>query len=489
MIDSAFYDKRSDRIGLSGDSYSLNSINSLISSDDITAEALGICAAVVIDGESETALEGFQVPIYENIEKMLSANPDINMIFELSGRYDEVDKLRHLLPASISLVELRAARFFLRLQASDKLWLACKMDLMQTQSLLKSVVDQIPEDIIFLDSDGLIMDCNQHFSASTGIGINELRGRNPVDFIKTLSDICPMTEDGTISVDDLYLGKRIENLYSEVDSQGRIEFFRVYVYPILTALGVDVRHLAVMRRNITERTVLEHRLRKTERMAAMGELSAYIAHEIRNPLFSIAGFARSLKKISTIDEDGREKLDAIVSEAARLEKLLNSVLGFVRPHGAGLLDIDVNEVVENTMRLLTIGCNQQGVTVKLDLDPDSPRAEADADLIRQCLINVVKNSVEAIEGSGKILITTGTRGEFVFIGIKDNGKGIPPEVLSRVFEPFFSTTKNGSGLGLAMVSKIMHDLGGDVKISSNEKGTTVTLLLLPVAAVAQKEPT
>ncbi len=488
MVESALYDKRKECIGLIGDSFSLSSIISLLAGEGMTTQMLGVKAAALIEGETGQGPEGLQVPVYETVEKMLSSNPDINMVMELSGRYSTVEKLRRILPARISLVELPAARFFLRLQASDKLWVACKMDLMQTQAMLKSVVDQFPEDILFINSSGMIMDCNRHFSSLVCMDIQDIRGRNPLEFIEGLAEVCPVTGDGVIDVASMKPGLRLETMYSEVDSQGRMEFYRIYVYPVSEEVGCEVRHLAVMRRNITKRTIMEQRLRKTERMATMGELSAYIAHEIRNPLFAIAGFARSLNREPGIGEKVSEKLEAIVSEAGRLEKLLNSVMGFVRPQDA--CEMDINEMVESTMGLLSIGCRQQGILVELDLDSASPRAEADAELVKQCLINLVKNSVESFECEGVIRISTGVRREFVFLEVEDNGAGIPKEVRDRVFDPFFSTRKSGNGLGLALVSKIMQDLGGQVELVSREgSGTVITLLLPPVAAVAQKEPT
>ena len=124
----------------------------------------------------------------------------------------------------------------------------------------------------------------------------------------------------------------------------------------------------------------------------------------------------------------------------------------------------------------------------LDCSESLPRVQADPELIKQCLINLIKNALEAMPQGGAMRISTAMRGEFVALEVADTGPGIPVDIRDRVFSPFFSTKGKGAGLGLAMIRKIMDDLGGDVHLASREgEGTRVSLLLPPVLAVAQSE--
>ncbi len=422
--------------------------------------------------------------MYENLKEMLAANSDINMVFELSGQPEMVASLRAELPADVTLVELPAARFFLRLHATDRLWIACKADLMQTQGLFKSVVDQMPEDILVIGADGMIVDCNKHFSIKAGEGIESLRGRNPLHFYDCLTSVCP-TEKGIIQVESMSGGKQDELMMPETDFNGKMNFFRLYVYPIADDETGKVVQLVVIRRNITERTMMEQRLQQSERMATVGELSAYIAHEIRNPLMAMGGFAKVLLKNNTIDASGHEKIKIIYDEAKRLDKLLKSILSFVRTKDVEKNNIDVNRVAADAMQLLSLGCQLQDIKVELDLDPSTPLGVGGAEQVRQCLINLVKNSMEAMPDGGRIQISTGVSGLRVWLEVRDSGPGIADEIRTQVFDPFYSSKVNGNGLGLPLVKKVMEEFGGDVELASREgEGTSVALLLPKADSVA-----
>ncbi|WP_304087347.1 nitrogen regulation protein NR(II) [Maridesulfovibrio ferrireducens] len=361
--------------------------------------------------------------------------------------------LRQILPAHISLVELPAARFFLKLQATDRLWVACKVDLMQTQALFKCVVDQLPEEIMIIGSTGMIVDCNKHFSDLVGEEIIKIRNKNPLKYYESIATVCPV-KNGVIDVGAMEKGKRGELMLSEEDSEGKLNFFRIYIYPISDEQIGRVVQLVIMRRNITERTLMEQRLRQAERMATVGELAAYVAHEIRNPLVAMGGFAKVLMKNMSIDHDGHEKIEIIYEEAKRLETLLKDILSFVRSHDTEIAAFNVNDEVESAMRLLSLECKQQGVEVEFDLDSQNPVGQGTAEQVKQCLINLVMNSMEAMPNGGLISVATGVTDDRVWLKVSDNGPGIPAAKRERVFDPFYSTKINGNGLGLSMVKKL-----------------------------------
>ncbi|NDV27110.1 nitrogen regulation protein NR(II) [Desulfovibrio sp. JC010] len=477
-----FIDIKKDCIGIVGRSFALSALSLLLHESSRDAAGIILEAGVLIDESGNALQDGHDFPLYEDVESMLAAHPSITMFFELSGEADMVAHLRAALPPEVTLVELPAARFFLRLHATDRLWIACKANLMQTQALFKSVVDQFPEDIMIIGSDGLILDCNSHSAARAGESISELHGKNALDYYESLRSLCPL-KDGFIDVPSMSRENN-ELMFSETDDLGKIHFYRLYVYPI-TEEGKDkVIQLVVICRNITERTMIEQRLQQSERMATVGELSAYIAHEIRNPLMAMGGFAKVLIKDESIDSSGREKIQIILEEAQRLDRLLKSILSFVRSRDVQKNNIDVNRVAADAMQLLSLGCQLQEIEVEMDLDPSHPLGIGGVEQIRQCLINLVRNSMEAMPEGGRLKISSGISENHVWLEVRDSGPGISDEIRTHAFDPFFSGKVNGNGLGLPMVKKIMEEFGGEVELASRPgKGTSVALLLrkAPVA--------
>ncbi|WP_320173957.1 ATP-binding protein [Maridesulfovibrio sp.] len=477
-----FISIKKDCIGIVGRSFALSALSLLLHESSREAAGISIEAGVIIDESGSPLQEGHDFPLYADVDSMLSAHPSIEMVFELSGEPELVGRLRSSLPPEVALVELPAARFFLRLHATDRLWIACKANLMQTQALFKSVVDQFPEDIMIVGPDGLILDCNNHFSERAGKPIYDLQGNNPLKFYESLSSICPV-KDGLIDVPAMPRDNK-ELMFSESDEHGKMQYYRLYAYPIIEEGSDNVIQLVIICRNITERTMIEQRLQQSERMATVGELSAYIAHEIRNPLMAMGGFAKVLINDESIDSAGREKIQIILEEAQRLDRLLKSILSFVRSRDVEKNNIDVNRVAADAMQLLSLGCQLQEIEVEMDLDPFHPLGVGGAEQVRQCLINLVKNSMEAMPDGGRLKISSGISGKHVWLEVRDSGPGISDDIRSHVFDPFYSSKVNGNGLGLPMVKKIMEEFGGGVELASRPgKGTSVALLLrkAPVA--------
>jgi signal transduction histidine kinase len=246
--------------------------------------------------------------------------------------------------------------------------------------------------------------------------------------------------------------------------------------------------VVVLRRDITQGTYIERRLQQAEKLAAVGELSTYVAHEIRNPLFAIAGFANSLLRSDTLDEKSRDKVSIILEEASRLDKIVKSLLNFARPTGGAAGVVDASRVAAQTMELMALACQEQGIAVKTNLVGGLPNAKGDPELIKQCIINMVKNSMEAMPDGGELSLASFLRGDSVVIELTDTGRGIPPENLDQVFNPFFSTKDQGAGLGLAMTKKILDETGGSVELESEVgQGTVVRMVLPPVMAAEEAD--
>jgi len=354
----------------------------------------------------------------------------------------------------------------------------------RTKLLLHTIINQMQDDIILLDAKGRIIDLNDVNLERLGVTRREITGKPCWETLAGYGKFRDSPEEFELFKQALLENSQNDFLDTRVDDQGRLQYHRIYAYPVFIDGEGEMSHVVVMRRDITQRTNMENRLQQSEKLAAIGELSTYIAHEIRNPLFAIAGFANSLMRSKNLDEAARDKAQVIIEESNRLDKILKSIVDFARPTDSMSGEVDVNRVVTETMDVMAMGFSQKGIEVDLELAPRPPKAKGDDEMLKQCLINLIKNAAEAMEDGGKLTVATGFDGKFITLTVIDTGKGIPPEFLDQVFNPFFSTKGKGSGLGLAMTKKILDGIGGAVDLTSTVgKGTTVALFIPPILAV------
>ena len=231
--------------------------------------------------------------------------------------------------------------------------------------------------------------------------------------------------------------------------------------------------------DVTERERLHARLSEAERLAAVGELAAGVAHEIRNPLAAIVNATTLLGAEETLTRDERANtLGAVKKEARRLNQILSDFLVFARPREPKRLQMDIREVVDHVAALIREDPGRaQRVALDVRVDPAVPPFAFDADQMTQVLWNIALNGVEAIEGRGRLGITVGLRGSDVAIAITDTGSGMREEARRRIFEPFFSGKHGGTGLGLTIAERIVAAHGGRIEIDSEPgRGTRVTML-------------
>jgi len=479
------------RIGLIGDKSSLAPFWELFVSlgNERVLSQLGLRALALHEGAKAGggAPPGVDLPVHDGWREMLADHPELNMVIETTGQEALLADLRRELPVSITLVERGAASFFLRLLSSDQMWVACKLDLLQSQSLVKSVIDQLREEIALVDGQGLVLDCNKAVLTAQNLPKSAIIGRPLREFFRLPEGLDGNAEALHPLEHALLTGEGSESTLAHVDAEGRLHYTREYVYPIQGDVGSPVNFLCI-RRDITSRTQMEQRLQQSERLASIGEMSTYIAHEIRNPLFAIGGFANQLLRIVS-EPAAREKIEIIIEESKRLDGILKSILTFARPVEPGRGLTDLNGIVRDTMELMGLACENQGIVPTLSLTEDLPLVKAGPELIKQCLINLVKNAVEAMPEGGRLAVRTAMGRTHVLLEVEDTGQGIAPEMRDKIFSPFFSTKGRGSGLGLSMTKKTLDDIGGTVELFSVPgEGTRVTLHLPPQLAVAKSGP-
>jgi PAS domain S-box-containing protein len=232
-----------------------------------------------------------------------------------------------------------------------------------------------------------------------------------------------------------------------------------------------------------EKRELQRQLAQAEKLAALGRFTANIAHEIRNPLTSVGGFARRLDKTILADTKEKEYAGIIIAETTRLEKILKNILSFSGEATPNIKDNDLDEAIEQVLMMNEELCRKNSITIEKFIE-DLPRFYFDRDLIVEALENIILNAVDSMPDGGTLTVSTEkeekTEGARVLIKISDTGVGISKEQGEMIFEPFFTTkvAEQGTGLGLSITRKIMEAMDGTVEFQSEiGKGTVVTLSL------------
>jgi signal transduction histidine kinase len=224
----------------------------------------------------------------------------------------------------------------------------------------------------------------------------------------------------------------------------------------------------------------EAELTKANKLSALGELASSIAHEIKNPLISIQGFAR---RIGTTED--REKLEKyatfIEHEAERLSQVLAKLLGFSRMDEPKKDTLNLNDIVDDTVLFMEHHLTRfKNVEIIVEKEPGLPPVRVDKIHVQQTMVNILMNAAQAMPEGGKILIKTGRGDQYVFISITDSGAGIKEEDLERIFEPFFTTKEKeqGTGLGLSLCKRLIEANAGKIEVKSAVgKGTTFTIMI------------
>ena len=247
---------------------------------------------------------------------------------------------------------------------------------------------------------------------------------------------------------------------------------------LLQSLEKRLHELTLANKELKES---RNRLVKTERLTAIGEVAASVAHEIRNPLAAIGGFARSVFQTLAEEDRNKSKVKVIVEETDRLEQILSGLLEFSRPSMPRFTDMDMNSLILQTIHFMDAEIDDDLIKVTYDLDPELPRVWADAQQLRQVLLNILRNGIQAMARGGVLVIKTEQANGEVSISVHDSGPGIPPEQLSRIFDAFYTTKPTGSGLGLAISAQIIRNHNGRITAVPTDGKGAKFVIYLPIA--------
>jgi len=339
------------------------------------------------------------------------------------------------------------------------------------QELNKVIVDSIHSGLITADSDGHILYVNNFGESILGVRTADIRER-PLRALLGSPLLEPLALQARASYEGL---ARFEVVYRRPD--GTDLDLGVSVSPLATA-EPGGGYLLVFQ-NLTEIKRLERQVRIKEKLAAVGEMAAQLAHEIRNPLGSISGSAQVLMGEANMSEEQERLLAIITRESKRLSETLNHFLYQARPSLPPTGPVDIGRAVEEAVTLLRNGPEvREGQSVEFEADEGPHVCLADPDQIKQVFWNLARNGLEAMPAGGVLQVRLSCRGDDLVLSVRDQGRGMGRDEQQRVFEPFHSDTPMGTGLGLAIVYRIVREHRGDITVrSAPARGTEVEVRL------------
>src|SRR5574341_475013 len=339
------------------------------------------------------------------------------------------------------------------------------------ESLTGNILESMDNAVVAIDAKGDIIMLNkiaeQLFSLSRDMAIG-----------KEYSQI--FAADECLLLDALRQGKVVRDLETSFKNiSGETKALLIVSSGILDEEGKIIGAVAVIH-DITELKKLEEETKRAERLSAMGSLAAGVAHEIRNPLNTIAIAAQRLKsefKVKSSKTEYENFLKSIIEESKRLNNIVHQFLSLAKAKKLNLVTVDLQDFLQELINLVRLEAEEKKVSLLTKFNSQL-QLKIDQDEMKKALINLILNGIQASKSGGKILIETEKSKDFALIKVSDFGKGISPEDLSKIFQPYFTTKQKGTGLGLSIAHRIITDHKGKIEVESEPgRGTTFTVSL------------
>jgi two-component system NtrC family sensor kinase len=389
------------------------------------------------------------------------------------GEFDSSDRdLLHSVAASVAIA-WENAQLFGDLRRAYR-------QVEATAGTLQALFDGITDGLYIVDRQWRIVTANQGRAQQAGVAPTSLTGKTCFHALyrrKARCAACMMSET-------MESGAGMHWVERQLSSEGSSTEWELHTYPIFDRQG-QVRQAILLRREVTEQRRLEASLAQAERLAAVGQLAAGVAHEINNPLTAIIANAQFLREDLAADGEAFQSAELIAKAGERASRVVRRLLDFARQEEAGQQAVDVNESLRESLILLEHQLSAAGIQLQSEWAPDLPSIRADPDRIQNIWLNLLVNARDALETQpGERIITTQTRrrGQQVEVIISDNGPGIPEKEISRIFHPFYTTKSpgKGTGLGLSTSYRTVDQLGGRIEINSELGQGTSVIVQLPI---------
>ena len=352
-------------------------------------------------------------------------------------------------------------------------------------ALNDNIVRSLSSGVVTLDLDGRITSLNRAASELTGIKEAEARGRE-------FSRLFPELDQALKTPPEPMRGPANRFEINWTDPGGRTLNLEFRSAPLLGGEGELLGALVIFN-DVTELRKMEDRLRKSDRLAAVGQLAAGMAHEIRNPLASISGSIQVLERELNLDDTAGKLMRIVLRETGRLDALITDFLLFARPAPRNLERFNLEKLLRE---LAEIYRHRPEVKDKIELVLELENGldmKTDPQLLRQILYNLLNNAVQAMPDRGRLtiraaMLKSSERRKTIEIQVEDTGPGVPDEIKDRIFDPFFTTRGGGTGLGLSVVYRIVEAMEGAVNIENGKNGGARFVISIPAWPLEEQKP-
>ncbi len=352
--------------------------------------------------------------------------------------------------------------------------------LVESRRRLRGVFNGITDSLVIVDQTFSIVAANEGAAALSGTPAEALIGRNCHRELFGREQVC----HGCPALETFTTGRGASASMSRGNAGSGCRYLEVFSYPLADE-GERPMEIVEHIRDVTEKVHQTRYLHNAEKLAAVGQFAAGLAHELGNALAIIGGSAQFLlRRPGDRRREAREYLEVIHRNAATADSTIRELMSFARPREPSLEFLDVTESLDRACHLLSGEFEKQGVKVVRQYAPALPRIRGDPEQLQHVFLNLLLNAVQAMEGGGSITLgAVFEPSEWVRLEVMDTGRGIPAEYLDRIFDAFFTTRERGTGLGLAIALRHVEAHRGRMTVESQEgRGTRFTILLPAVAA-------
>jgi PAS domain S-box-containing protein len=352
-------------------------------------------------------------------------------------------------------------------------------DVKEVFSALKENLDQIMGNL----QDGLMLFTQDARVVLVSASAEQFVGRTRSEMLGChVSDVFQRTTRlGRTVLESFDLRRPIAQREVEADNGRRVQLSLDFI----EERGQKIGALLTMRDAESVRKISDE-IELSQRLAAIGRLTSGVAHEVRNPINAIMVHLEVLReKIKQIDPESKRHMDVIGSEIQRLDRVVQTLVDFTRPVELRLGDTDLRRIIDEVSVLAAPEAARHGVKVQCELPPDPLVVKADADLVKQAVLNIAINGIQAMPGGGALVIAARRDETAVEVDVRDQGPGIPPEIRDKIFNLYFTTKKSGSGIGLAMTYRVMQLHNGSLQFESQPGQGTAFHLRFPAGEQAR----